>query len=291
MSSMVADRFVSADRLDLLETEAEAGSGRPKSRSAPALPDTLGRVIDPIARRLHDGRAVFGFVYALLALLTILIPAKVWGQERADACMAVGLDISGSINNRELKLQYDGLAAALQDRRFLHAIETGRHGLIAVTVYTWADSHDTVEVIVPWVGVQTDKQAQAIAETLGGQNADRFIRSTSLTVALQAGTELLRRCPWFADRQLLNIAGDGRTNVGPGPVPARDAAFDRGIVVNGLVVGGEIDAINHYSNKVVGPPQIGFLVTIGDYSDFASAMLSKFMMEISALPRVFERPD
>ena len=291
MGCMVADRFAPADQLELLEAEAETGSGPHRTRRASTLPAPLNRAVSGAVGRLRDGRAVFGFVYLLLALLTILIPAKVWGQERADACMAVGLDISGSINNRELRLQYDGLAAALLDRRFLQAIETGRHGLIAVSVYTWSDSHDAVEVIVPWSGVQTDKHAEAIAETLGNQQVNRMIRSTSLTVALQAGTELLRRCPWFADRQLLNIAGDGMTNTGPGPQPARDAALDRGIVVNGLVVGGESDTIRHYNSKVIGPPRIGFLVTVGDYADFANAMLSKFMLEISALPQAIEIPD
>ncbi len=291
MGCMVAERFAPAERLELLETEAESGSGRSETRRTPPHSDPVRRLLGNAAGRLRDGRAVFAFVYALLALLTILIPAKVWGQERADACMAVGLDISGSINNRELRLQYDGLAAALLDRKFLQAVETGRHGLIAVSVYTWADSHDTVQVIVPWIGVQTDKHAEAIAEALDKQELDRIIRSTSLTVALQAGTELLRNCPWFADRQLLNIAGDGITNVGPGPLPARDAAIDRGIIINGLVVGGETDTIQHYSDRVVGPPRIGFLVTVGDYTDFATAMLSKFMLEISALPPAVEIPD
>ena len=291
MSCMVADRFAHAERLGLLETGAGSDPGRPETRGTPLAPRQARPLLGRALGGVRDGRFVFGLVYALLALLTILIPAKVWGQERADACMAVGLDTSGSINNRELRLQYDGLATALLDRKFLQAIETGRHGLIAVAVYTWADSHDTVDVIVPWVGVQTDKHAEAIAEALGNQRVDRAIRSTSLTVALQAGTELLRNCPWFADRQLLNIAGDGITNVGPGPLPARDAAIDRGIIINGLVVGGETDAIQHYSRKVVGPPRIGFLVTVGDYTDFATAMLSKFMLEISALPPAMAIPD
>ena len=231
-------------------------------------------------------RVVFGCVYAALCILLLLIPAKVWGVERADACMAVGLDVSGSIDNRELRLQYDGLAAALADRRFLRAVEMGRHGLIAVAVYTWADSHDSVQVVVPWMGVQTDKDARTIAEILTNRRADRAVHSTSLTVALQAGTELLQGCPWFADRQLLNIAGDGHTNIGPAPLRARKAAIDRGIIINGLVVGEDSYAVEHYTSQVVGPANIGFLVTVGDYQDFAQAMLNKFMLEISWLEDV-----
>ena len=231
----------------------------------------------------RNGRIVFGCVYAALCILFILIPAKVWGDDRADACMAVGLDVSGSISNEELRLQYDGLATALIDRKFLGAVETGRHGLIAVAVYTWSDNHDRVQVIVPWIGVQTAKDAHTVASVLSAQRVERMVRSTSLTVALQAGTELLRRCPWFADRQLLNIAGDGTINIGPPPLPARNAAFDRGIVVNGLVVGGDSPTLQHYESQVVGPPHIGFLVEVADFRGFAHAMLNKFMLEISQL--------
>ncbi len=228
-----------------------------------------------------DGRIVFGCVYVALCLLAILIPVKVWGAERADACMAVGLDVSGSIHNEELRLQYDGLAAALIDQRFIRAIETGRHGLIAVSVYTWADSHDSVEIIVPWIGVTSGKDAQAIAEQLQTREVKHMVRSTSLLVALQAGTELLQGCPWFADRQLLNIAGDGYTNIGPSPLAARNAALDRGIVINGLVVGEDPTTIEHYDTEVIGPTNVGFFVTVSDYEAFARAMLNKFLLEIS----------
>jgi len=228
-----------------------------------------------------DGRIVFGCVYVALCLLAILIPVKVWGAERADACMAVGLDVSGSIHNEELRLQYDGLAAALMDQRFIRAIETGRHGLIAVSVYTWADSHDSVEIIVPWIGVTSGKDAQAVAAVLQTREVKHMVRSTSLLVALQAGTELLQGCPWFADRQLLNIAGDGYTNIGPSPLQARNAAIDRGIVINGLVVGEDPTTIEHYDTEVIGPNNVGFFVTVADYQAFARAMLNKFLLEIS----------
>ncbi len=244
-------------------------------------PNALVALDQPTQRPEADGRIVFGCVYIALCLLAILIPVKVWGAERADACMAVGLDVSGSIHNEELRLQYDGLAAALIDQRFIRAVETGRHGMIAVTVYTWADSHDSVEVIVPWMGVTSFKDAQAIAEVLQNREVKHMVRSTSLMVAVQAGTQLLQSCPWFADRQLLNIAGDGYTNIGPSPLTARNAAIDRGIVINGLVVGEDPTTIEHYDSEVIGPTNVGFFVTVADYQAFARAMLNKFLLEIS----------
>lgn len=213
---------------------------------------------------------------------TTLVTASVAGQERADVCIAVGLDVSGSISADEMRLQFDGLAAALVDARFARAIHAGPHGLIAISVYTWSASLDGVEIVLPWTGMRSGKDAQAVAtimrEVRGGVP---LVRSTSLTVALEAGTRILAQCPWFADRQLLNIAGDGPTNIGIAPTEARNSAIEGGIVINGLVVGDEAATEDHYRRDVIGPPNIGFLVQVADYSDFAQAMINKLLLELA----------
>lgn len=222
--------------------------------------------------------AVAAWIVAGLA-----IPSAAAAQDRADVCMAVGLDASGSISAEEMRLQVDGMAAALLDARFGRAIRAGPRGLIAITVYTWADSHDGVEIVVPWAGLESAKDAEAVAAFLRGRFSGQGERSTSLTVALKAGAELLAGCPWFADRQLLNVAGDGWTNAGPGPAAARDHAIDRGIVINGLVVGNNRTTVQHYRGQVIGPPNIGFLVEVGSYRDFAQAMINKLLLELAAV--------
>lgn len=100
MTCMVADRFAPADRLRLLETGAECDTVRPDTLdgSAPSKParPRLGRAQGGI----RDGRFVFALVYVLLALLTVLIPVKVWGQVPSDACLAARPDVSGHAGDR-----------------------------------------------------------------------------------------------------------------------------------------------------------------------------------------------
>ena len=201
--------------------------------------------------------------------------------ERADICMAIGLDVSGSMEPSGMRLQFDGLARALNHPRLLRAVQAGRHGVTAVTVFTWSANRN-IQVVVPWTGISEAKDTEQIAAQLFALPARDGDGNTSLTLAIQTGVVLLETCPWYAERQLLNLAGDGVTNVFPGPVAARDAANDRGIVINGLVIASEeYAALNHYRTEVVGPQGVGFVVLIDDFRGFSSGMLRKLLLEIA----------
>ena len=190
---------------------------------------------------------------AFVALASLVASSPVMALERADICMAIGLDVSGSMEPEEMRLQFDGLARALNHPRLMRSIQAGRHGVTAITVFTWSANRD-VDVVVPWTGVSGPKDAEQIAARLFALPARDGQGNTSLTLAIQTGVVLLQTCPWFAERQLINIAGDGVTNVYPGPIAARDLANDRGITINGLVIASEeFAALNHYRPRWSGP--------------------------------------
>lgn len=102
MTCMVADRFAPADRLRLLETGAECDIVRPDTLDGTARSKQTRPLVGRALGGIRDGRFVFGLVYVLLALLTVLIPVKVWGQEQSDACMASRPDIAGHANDRDI---------------------------------------------------------------------------------------------------------------------------------------------------------------------------------------------
>ena len=239
-------------------------------------------IVRATIRRRRFSAAVKAFCAAvLLVLVGALLPDPAQSLERADACMAIGLDVSGSISSDEMQLQFRGLARALNHPRFIRAVSSGRHGLTAVTVFTWTSGRD-VRVVVPWSGIGSAKDADHVAASLFALPVGEGEGNTSLEVAVRTGTRLLTSCPWYAERQLLNIAGDGVTNVYPGPDEARDDANAVGIVINGLVIDSEeFAALAHYENSVVGPPGIGFVVTIRDYRDFHRGMLRKLLLEMA----------
>ena len=62
---------------------------------------------------------------------------------------------------------------------------------------------------------------------------------------------------------------------------ARDAALGRGVIINGLVVGGDPAVRAHFQEQVVGPQGVGFVEQAADYDEFAAAMLRKFVTEVA----------
>ena len=226
---------------------------------------------------------------SLLALAPALIlagPPMASSAEtpRADICMAIGLDASGSIAPAEMRLQLDGLAATLTHPEFLRAVRGGPRGMMAIAVYAWSEAPELARVVVPWTPIDGEMSAVSAAALLHATAGLSGSGSTGLGPAVADGAALLSTCPWFADRLILNVVGDGITNVGPSPAGARDAAIGRGVIINGLVVGGDPAVRAHFQEQVIGPQGVAFVEQAADYDEFAAAMLRKFVTEIAALP-------
>ncbi len=97
---------------------------------------------------------------------------------------------------------------------------------------------------------------------------------------------------------MIDISGDGYNNRGRPAEQARDDAVAAGITINGLPIvnnrpnpwGGLApqDLDLYYEERVIGGPG-AFIVVAKDYSAFASAILSKLLLEVAGeptLPRI-----
>src|SRR5262249_4929717 len=71
------------------------------------------------------------------------------GVTEVDVELALGVDISFSMDPDEQELQREGYIQALTSNEFLSALKEGAHGKIAVTYYEWANVNER-RVIVPW---------------------------------------------------------------------------------------------------------------------------------------------
>ena len=219
------------------------------------------------------------------AAMIVAVSFGAWGDEgeRADICMAVGLDASGSIAPAEMRLQLDGLATTLTHPEFLRAVRGGPHGMMAIAVYAWSEAPELARVVVPWTPIHGEVGAVTAAAMLHATAGLSGSGSTGLAPAVADGAALLASCPWFADRQILNVVGDGITNIGPAPTGARDAALGLGMIINGLVVGGDPAVKAHFQEQVIGPQGVGFVEQAADYDEFAAAMLRKFVTEVATV--------
>ena len=82
---------------------------------------------------------VYLFILVLLALPSEA-QDRTQDKKDIDLALALGIDISGSIDPEEAKLQRQGYVMAFRDPVIVKAILGGPNGRIAVAYYEWSDS-------------------------------------------------------------------------------------------------------------------------------------------------------
>ena len=81
------------------------------------------------------------------------------------------IDISGSIDPDEAKLQREGYVQAFRDPVIIKAILGGSHGRIAVAYYEWSDSW-MQKLLIDWTLLDSARRRSQSFTTRLGQRAD-----------------------------------------------------------------------------------------------------------------------
>lgn len=221
---------------------------------------------------------------ALLALTAL--PAR---AAESDLALVMAIDVSGSIDPGEYRLQHEGIARAFETPAVLAAIAGGPHSAIDVTVIEWSD-RDKQVMIVPWTRV-SDK---ASATTFAAQVRAAHRTSAGLTSigdALLAAAAAFKTLDDHPARRIVDLSGDGIANIGPKPADVRDALVAQGITINGLaILQNEPWLSSYYDQNVVGG-RGSFLLDVEGYKSFAQAMQEKLINEIAARPVPQKRFD
>ncbi len=226
-------------------------------------------------------------VCVLLAFLAGQSPAR--AQEKVDVALVLAADVSRSMSPEELRIQRRGYAAAVASAEVVNAIKLGAHGRIALMMFEWAnDNH--AKVIVDWTLIEDQADAQAFSDQILG-NESFSQRRTSISGAIGHAAEMLEDVPFEADRYVIDISGDGPNNHGSPVVPARDAALEKGIVINGLplmTTGGPGSQFNipdldeYYRRCVTGGPA-SFVIPVTEWAQFPDAVRRKLILEIGGI--------
>ena len=154
---------------------------------------------------------------------------------RADAAcrqaLALGLDVSGSVDATEYRLQADGTAAALLDPGIVAAFLATPGRPVRLAVFEWSGPR-AQGVVQGWVSVTNRSVLQSVAGRLRARSLQQADMRTALGRAKAFGLALLEE-QHDCLRRTLDLSGDGKSNTGPHPrdVPAN------GATVNALVVG------------------------------------------------------
>jgi Ca-activated chloride channel family protein len=242
-------------------------------------------------------------VFAAIVLFISSWPAPVGSNldnlAATDANLVTALDVSDSITRHDEWLEFDGMARAVVDPRFLEVVFSGRHGRIGFAVYIWS-SHGNFRVVVPWMLIASVDDAERVAGLLrdapridrshygGGDNAQdddaRQVPSfeTDISAALRFGLDLLASAPKPTERAVINVCGNGIDNVGGNPKQTRDLAMASGVTVNGLVLGDRTDLADYYRDHVTGGPG-SFVMHVRRPEAVTEAMVTKLLRDLVAL--------
>ncbi len=233
-----------------------------------------------------------------------------------DLELILAADVSGSMTKDELRMQREGYINALRDVDVINATLSGTRGRIAVAYFEWA-SPDDQRLIMPWTVIDGPDSARSFADALKEQPIATYFYGgldsggTSISGALSFSLRLLHSSGLQADRQVIDVSGDGPNNCGAPIAPIRDRVISRGATINGLAISASKRAASdtresfgkpalewYYKNCVIGGPG-AFVITVGDRADFEKAVRRKLVLEIAGAPpriqpaaeRLSPRPD
>ena len=204
-----------------------------------------------------------------------------------DVELIFAVDVSYSMDMDELAIQREGYAQAIVSKEFLQALKTGPNGKISVTYFEWAASSDQ-KIIIPWRVIDGPESADAVANEIMKTPIRRASR-TSISGAINFAMPLFDENPHRGLRRVIDISGDGPNNNGAPVTIARDAAIEKGIIINGLPImvkepsysTMDIDNLDlYYEDCVIGGPG-SFVVTIKDREKFKEAIRTKLLLEIA----------
>jgi hypothetical protein len=204
-----------------------------------------------------------------------------------DVELILAVDVSYSMDMDELAIQREGYAQAIVSKEFLQALKTGPNGKISVTYFEWAASSDQ-KIIIPWRVIDGPETADAVAAEIMKTPIRRASR-TSISGAINFAMPLFDENPHRGLRRVIDISGDGPNNNGAPVTGARDAALEKGIIINGLPImvkepsysTMDIDNLDfYYEDCVIGGPG-SFVVTIKDRDKFKEAIRTKLLLEVA----------
>ncbi|MEM6906834.1 MAG: DUF1194 domain-containing protein [Pseudomonadota bacterium] len=220
--------------------------------------------------------------HLLLALFLTLAalpgPAAAQGQF-CKLALALGLDISSSVNAAEYRLQLEGLASALETNEVIEAILLPHGAHIQVTVYEWS-GYQQQDIIIGWTKLDSPERIRDFAARLRSHRRLYAEFATALGKGVEFGARLFSSAP-PCGRQVLDISGDGANNDGVGPDYFRERGLLDGIVINGLVILGAVpDPALYYRRHVMQGPE-SFVALARSFEDYKDVMVGKLLREIN----------
>ena len=237
----------------------------------------------------------------LLAALSLW--GVLWGSASLAQCrqaIALGLDVSGSVDSGEYRLQLDGLASALTDREVQRAILAQPGHPVYLAVFEWSGP-GYQRLLLGWTEIRDSEALVRASAHLAAARRRPAPPGTALGNAMRFGADLLRDGPDCA-KHTLDISGDGKNNFGPHPRDIKMTLPTGGLTLNALVIGAdaleiggqrqvELSELSAYFNAWVITGPGAFVEAAIGFEEYQSAMTRKLLRELETLAMSSLGPD
>lgn len=198
--------------------------------------------------------------------------------------LALGIDISSSVDAREDALQRLGVANALRNPDVQDLILTQPDRPVALAVFEWSGAAQQ-RVIVDWT-LLTETTLETTARQMATSRRVADTLATAFGEALLFADTLFARAPacFF---QTLDLSGDGIHNQGSWPEDVYGAGHLASVTVNGLAIFGarpqdptlDRRIETFYREEVIKGPG-AFLEIANGFNDFERTLTRKLIREI-----------
>ncbi len=221
--------------------------------------------------------AVAALVFAAGSLLPFSSPAS--AAPHCKLALVLALDVSGSVDQNEYRLQTRSLAQAFRSEEIITAITFPGNQAIAATVIQWSGDPHQLQVI-PWTVLRDADAITAFANRIDTVPRAFKPYSTAIGNALTYSAGLFQNNPFTCDRQVIDVSGDGPNNEGEDVEPARNRVVSTGITVNGLAILGPREFLAAYYRESVVGGNGAFVITANTFKDYPEAIRKKLLREI-----------
>lgn len=208
---------------------------------------------------------------ALLACLTAP-PALA-----CETALVLSIDVSGSIDTGDYRLQAEGLAAALTDPEVAEALVRGQ---VALAVVQWSGPGQQA-LTLDWQRMLSPEAVAAYAARAAAMPRAFKGSDTAVGQGLAFALAQFAAVP-DCQRRVVDISGDGQENAGFTDAEARAAAQGAGVMVNAIAIeepGPAFPITAYYRAWVITPG--GFVVTARGLQDYAETLRQKLLRELA----------
>ncbi|MFG5381349.1 DUF1194 domain-containing protein [Yoonia sp. R2-816] len=196
-----------------------------------------------------------------------------------DACevaLMLAVDVSGSVDNEEYRVQADGLAAALLDSTVMAALIEGK---VELAMMQWTGSGRQA-VVINWTTMKGEEEVLAFADQVALQRRLWRDYSTAVGEAMALSLDYFGAVP-ECKRHVIDISGDGESNEGRLPRSVWVDLAKSNVTVNALVIEeSEPGLTAYFENEVITGPG-AFAVTAMTFDDYPEQIIRKLYRELT----------